>query len=459
MNTKTDPSRLALIGVMLLFVLACSVSTSQPVSAPVQAKTKTSAPPSTKSYPSATLRPVNTATRTPTRIPTKIPTRTPAKTQLPPLPDFEDVITFAAGAGGGPCSEIDEPPNYLDVWVNSAGVHMIACFWLRGIDVSRPLEINLSQPGNSTGVYFESPTLFLDSNNARVLGEGYSTQQYFGNWYRQNNEVIKGYFNVWSSIRLSPGMWRFSITQTGSAFGTLSSDFRFDADGRPFLSVLSSRNKNELIGGSTPYNIYHLIRSKGNGKVDVIGTDFPPNVPIYILLYRAIPNSFEMELMQKQVIQSDFHGTLATELEGPFASGQLYVIVALSDPNLPLQEYGENGYHNFNWNLPFDSFEVESQNSNSGFPGSCPGAPPQRLVVNQRAYVCTQSDRVRLRNAPAKSASTIVYVNTGTQFTVIGGPSCSDSWSWWNVRLDDGTTGWLSEGGDTVDPYFICPVP
>jgi hypothetical protein len=47
----------------------------------------------------------------------------------------------------------------------------------------------------------------------------------------------------------------------------------------------------------------------------------------------------------------------------------------------------------------------------------------------------------------------------GTQFTIIGGPSCSDNWSWWNIRLDDGTTGWVSEGGDEIDPYFICPSP
>jgi len=90
---------------------------------------------------------------------------------------------------------------------------------------------------------------------------------------------------------------------------------------------------------------------------------------------------------------------------------------------------------------------------------SCPGAPPQRMTVNQRGYVCTKSDSVRLRVSPARSASTLVQIVPGTQFTVIGGPSCSDNWSWWNIQLDDGTTGWVSEGGDEVDPYFICPLP
>jgi hypothetical protein len=90
---------------------------------------------------------------------------------------------------------------------------------------------------------------------------------------------------------------------------------------------------------------------------------------------------------------------------------------------------------------------------------SCPGVPPQRMTVNQRGYVCTKSDPVRLRVSPARSANTLVQIEPGTQFTVIGGPSCSDNWSWWNVQLNNGTTGWVSEGGDEIDPYFICPLP
>jgi SH3-like domain-containing protein len=76
------------------------------------------------------------------------------------------------------------------------------------------------------------------------------------------------------------------------------------------------------------------------------------------------------------------------------------------------------------------------------------------MMVNQRRFVCTQRDSVRLRVSPARSASALVQLEPGTQFAVIGGPSCSDNWSWWNIRLDDGTTGWVSEGGDEIDPYF-----
>jgi hypothetical protein len=90
---------------------------------------------------------------------------------------------------------------------------------------------------------------------------------------------------------------------------------------------------------------------------------------------------------------------------------------------------------------------------------SCPGAPPQRMIVNQRGYICTKSDSVRLRSDPKRSAGTLIQLKPGKQFTVIGGPACSDNWSWWNIRTDDGLTGWISEGGDEIDPYFICPLP
>jgi hypothetical protein len=44
-----------------------------------------------------------------------------------------------------------------------------------------------------------------------------------------------------------------------------------------------------------------------------------------------------------------------------------------------------------------------------------------------------------------------------TYVTVVDGPVCADEWSWWRIRTDDGMEGWVSEGGDEVDPYFICP--
>lgn len=88
---------------------------------------------------------------------------------------------------------------------------------------------------------------------------------------------------------------------------------------------------------------------------------------------------------------------------------------------------------------------------------SCPGAPAQRVQVGGKAYVCTQNDRLIVRKNPNRSASEIIRIYPGTVMTIVKGPVCADDWSWWRIKTDDGIVGWVSEGGDNVDSYFICP--
>ena len=106
-----------------------------------------------------------------------------------------------------------------------------------------------------------------------------------------------------------------------------------------------------------------------------------------------------------------------------------------------------------------DGFSEQLAESGRGGGDHCEGAPAQRVWVDARAYVCTQSDRLIVRENPRRGASEITRIPTGTRMTIIGGPECANSWSWWRVRTDDGVVGWVSEGGDGTDPYFICPLP
>lgn len=89
---------------------------------------------------------------------------------------------------------------------------------------------------------------------------------------------------------------------------------------------------------------------------------------------------------------------------------------------------------------------------------SCPGAPPQQVQVGARAEVCTAYDRLTVRAQPQRSSAEVTRLEPGAQVTVVDGPVCADNWSWWKVRTDLGAVGWVAEGGDEVDPYFICPV-
>ena len=85
---------------------------------------------------------------------------------------------------------------------------------------------------------------------------------------------------------------------------------------------------------------------------------------------------------------------------------------------------------------------------------SCPGAPATRLTVGQTARVTfTDGAPLNVRNAP--SGDSIVQIPEGTGMTIIEGPSCANSYQWWNLRLENGTVGWAAEG-DT-ESYFLEP--
>lgn len=108
---------------------------------------------------------------------------------------------------------------------------------------------------------------------------------------------------------------------------------------------------------------------------------------------------------------------------------------------------------------------------------SCPGAVPQMLSVGERAMVCTKSDNLITRDQPSGSGDELFRMAPGTRFVVIDGPVCSNDSSWWQIMVHDGTTvrygaadapayklssdtiGWVREGSDMIDPYFICSVP
>jgi hypothetical protein len=106
---------------------------------------------------------------------------------------------------------------------------------------------------------------------------------------------------------------------------------------------------------------------------------------------------------------------------------------------------------------------------------SCPGARPFSVKVGDRAYVCTKSDRLIVRQSPAMSAGESLALYPGADFTIVEGPRCADAFTWWKVSIPTGTkyscstcardyfnytnqvsTGWVREGWDNKDTYFIC---
>lgn len=204
-----------------------------------------------------------------------------------------------------------------------------------------------------------------------------------------------------------------------------------------------------------PRNILEQLSWSGQGgeaddrPVYINGTylilrDFNPGQKVEIFFYRQTRKFCGSEALAEYVtstvFQMDDAGGGKLELNGN--TKNIYVPLVID------HDSGETL-----WKLayiPFDSTRCGSSDS-------CPGAPPQRLKVDEMAYVCTSADSVKLREGPGKNYSVIKSLVPGADLKVIGGPTCSDNWSWWKVETESGYVGWMSEGGDSVDRYFLCP--
>ncbi len=95
-------------------------------------------------------------------------------------------------------------------------------------------------------------------------------------------------------------------------------------------------------------------------------------------------------------------------------------------------------------------------------PSACSGSP-KRLNIGKQATVCTwnSGENVILREGPGKSYAELRRLKPGAIVTITGSAICDEStgWWYWPVRTRSGYTGWMAEGGDEKDPYFLCPVP
>ena len=72
----------------------------------------------------------------------------------------------------------------------------------------------------------------------------------------------------------------------------------------------------------------------------------------------------------------------------------------------------------------------------------------------------TNGTPLRLRTEPDFDTPEVTQMAEGTEFEVIRGSACvnaSDYYRFWQLQLDDGTTGWAAEANTTG--YFIEPIP
>lgn len=87
----------------------------------------------------------------------------------------------------------------------------------------------------------------------------------------------------------------------------------------------------------------------------------------------------------------------------------------------------------------------------------CPGKPASRVSVGMRARTTfIDGTPTRLRVVP--DGDVLEGIPEGFEVDVVGGPVCTDTFTWWQVQKpEDGTIGWMAEGD--ADRYYIEPAP
>lgn len=120
--------------------------------------------------------------------------------------------------------------------------------------------------------------------------------------------------------------------------------------------------------------------------------------------------------------------------------------------------------------------EIKPTETKTPTPGkTCPDTFAPRVSIGDRAIVCTKRDRLIVRVEPDKGEREIARIYPGTFVKILKGPECADKSSWWWVQVSKGTTvyyanlnlddridedlfGWVREGGDTEDRYYLCKI-
>ncbi len=65
--------------------------------------------------------------------------------------------------------------------------------------------------------------------------------------------------------------------------------------------------------------------------------------------------------------------------------------------------------------------------------------------IGQTALINTPRDTLNLREGPGLARARVADMAHETRVTIIGGPQTADGFTWWRVRLADGTAGWAAD--------------
>ena len=162
-----------------------------------------------------------TATYTQTPTSTSTPTRTPTNTPLPPIPGFDDVLTFGGGAGGGTlardfCEDHNPgkcPASYGETfWIDQIAY---LCIW--GVPLDVVFQVELISPNAEITI---TGTFKALSSNHTIAWSGHVPEEHDSVVYIQNG-VTTAVISPWWPKELPKGTWEMRVKWPGNdAYGT-----------------------------------------------------------------------------------------------------------------------------------------------------------------------------------------------------------------------------------------------
>ena len=374
-----------------------------------------------------------------------------------PLPDFDEILIFAGGGGGAfPCPDFHtSEPGDIQIELPERDDRVFLCISLAGVRTPAPVKVAIEHAGGS-GIVLESSELILDRGKHSVHWSGFEEEGGILAWTQE--DTVRFALSIWWPATLPEGDWTVTAVQEGGP--RAAGEFHYSRlEESSYIHALDEHSEQELL----PHEVSfwsHYLPLTDRGDLRVSGGGYPPDEPVYILLYDK--RDYQYFLIHAAVLMSDSQGSVDGEIEIPLEAGNEYLLYGITDPDIDLTDV--SGSCTQMAGHACDPFIVSSPVAAGApyatqVPLSCPGAPTQYIIPAEPAYVCTQAEAVNLRDGPARSGETLGQLDPGTIVHVVSGPECADNWSWWLVTLDDGTSGWVAEGGDEIDPYFICPLP
>ena len=110
--------------------------------------------------------------------------------------------------------------------------------------------------------------------------------------------------------------------------------------------------------------------------------------------------------------------------------------------------------------IPYNKISCEVEKIPDIEQAVCPDALPQRLKIGGKGIVCSPQGAIGYIYEPGDAGPfDLTPVPYGTEFEVFSGPFCiGDGKSWYYIGNPKHIFGYVAEGGNEEEGYFLCPL-